>query len=91
LLLGFVHKAPELGLLAMVKALPFILPEAFPITVPLSFLVACLLTYGRFADDNEFTAFRMGGLHPWHAIAPAVALGGLLSRSAACCRSSACG
>ncbi len=79
LLLQFIHRAPDLGLLAMLKGMPFILPEAFPITVPLSFLVACLLTYGRFSDDNEFTAFRMGGLHPWHAIAPAVALGGILA------------
>jgi lipopolysaccharide export system permease protein len=79
LLLQFLHKAPQLGLMALVKGLPYVLPEAFPITLPLSFLVACLLTYGRFADDNEFTAFRMGGLHPWRAIAPAVALGAVLS------------
>ena len=79
LLLQFLHKAPQLGLLSLVRGLPYVLPEAFPITLPLSFLVACLLTYGRFADDNEFTAFRMGGVHPWHAIAPAVALGAVLS------------
>ena len=79
LLLQFLHQAPQLGLLALVRGLPFVLLEAFPITVPLSFLVACLLTYGRFADDNEFTAFRMGGLHPWTAVAPAVALGAVLA------------
>ncbi len=79
LLLQFLHRAPQLGLMALVKGLPYVLPEAFPITVPLSFLVACLLTYGRFADDNEFTAFRMGGLHPWHAVAPAIALGAVLA------------
>ncbi len=79
LMLQFLHKAPELGLIAVVRALPYVLPEAFPITLPLAFLVACLLAYGRFADDNEFTAFRMGGMHPWQAIVPAILLGAVLS------------
>ncbi len=79
LILQFLHKAPELGLVAMLQALPFVLPEAFPITLPLAFLVACLLSYGRFASDNEFTAFKMGGVHPWHAVAPAILIGIVLS------------
>ena len=56
--------------MAVLKASPTIAPMALPITVPLSFLVACLLTYGRFADENEFLALRMGGINPWHAISP---------------------
>lgn len=79
LILQFLHKAPELGLVAMLQALPYVLPEAFPITLPLAFLVACLLAYGRFASDNEFTALKMGGVHPWHAVAPAILIGAVLS------------
>ena len=79
LLLQFLHRAPQIGLIAIAKGLPYVLPVAFPITIPLAFLVACLLTYGRFADDNEFTALRMGGVHPWHAVAPAVVVGAVLS------------
>jgi len=79
LILQFLHKAPELGLVSMLQALPYVLPEAFPITLPLAFLIACLLAYGRFASDNEFTAFKMGGVHPWHAVAPAILIGAILS------------
>lgn len=79
LLLQFLHKYPELGALAAVSVAPWLLPVAFPITLPLSFLVACLLTYGRFSDDNEFLAMQMGGVHPWHAAAPAVATGAVLA------------
>ena len=73
MMLRFLHQLPDLGLLSVLQAAPYIAPAAFPITLPLSFLVACLLTYGRFSDDNEFLALQMGGIHPWHAAAPAMA------------------
>ncbi len=79
LLLQFVTSAPELGFGIVAQALLYILPEAFPITLPLSFLVACLLVYGRFSDDNEFLATRMGGIHPWHVVVPAVMVGAFLA------------
>ena len=79
MLLQYLHRYPELGLLSILRAAPYVMALAFPITLPLSFLVACLLTYGRFADDNEFLALQMGGIHPWHAAAPALAAAGLLT------------
>jgi lipopolysaccharide export LptBFGC system permease protein LptF len=79
LLLQFLHRYPELNLLTVMRAAPYIIPTAFPITLPLSFLVACLLTYGRFTDDNEFLALQMGGIHPWHAASPAIAVAGVLA------------
>lgn len=79
MLLQYLHKYPELGLLSILRAAPFVMAMAFPITLPLSFLVACLLTYGRFADDNEFLALQMGGIHPWNAVSPALAAAAVLA------------
>jgi lipopolysaccharide export LptBFGC system permease protein LptF len=82
LLLKFLRQYPEVGLVAALKAAPVLAPMTLPITLPLAFLVACLLTYGRFTDDNEYLAFRMGGIHPWHALSPTLVLGVLLSIAA---------
>jgi lipopolysaccharide export LptBFGC system permease protein LptF len=79
LMLQFLHKYPELDLFTVLRATPYIVPTAFPITLPISFLVACLMTYGRFTDDNEFLALQMGGIHPWHAASPAVAVAAVLA------------
>jgi len=78
LLLQYVHKY-QVNLLSVLQAAPYLIPVALPITLPVSFLVACLLTYGRFSDDNEFLALQMGGIHPWHAAAPAVATAAVLA------------
>jgi lipopolysaccharide export LptBFGC system permease protein LptF len=79
MLLKFLHSAAGLSLVAVLQGAPYLLPLALPLTAPFALLIACLLTYGRFADDNEFTALRMGGVHPWNAVAPAVCVGALLS------------
>jgi lipopolysaccharide export LptBFGC system permease protein LptF len=79
LMLQFLHRYPELDLFTVLRATPYIVPTAFPITLPLSFLVACLLTYGRFTDDNEFLALQMGGIRPWHAASPAIAVSAVLA------------
>lgn len=79
MLLQFLHKYQDLSLLSVLRAAPYIVPLAFPITLPLSFLIACLLTYGRFSDENEFLALQMGGIHPWHAATPALATAGVLA------------
>ena len=71
-MLQILQKFPELSIFALLQSVPLFLGLALPITVPLSFLIACLLSYGRFADDNEFLAFQMGGLSPRHAVAPAI-------------------
>jgi lipopolysaccharide export system permease protein len=71
-MLQVLHKYPELSVVALLQSVPLFLGLALPITVPLAFLIACLLSFGRFADDNEFLAFQMGGLSPRHAAAPAI-------------------
>lgn len=70
--LQILGKYPETSVVALFHAMPIFIGLALPVTTPLAFLMACLLSYGRFADDNEFLAFRMGGISPRHAISPAI-------------------
>lgn len=79
MLLQFLHKATHLDMTSVLAAAPYIVPLTFPITLPLAFLVACLLTYGRFSEDNEYLAAQMGGMHPWHVVAPAALAAACLS------------
>lgn len=72
MLLQTLQRYPDMSMLAVAELVPVLLIVVLPITMPMAFLVACLLSYGRFSDDNEFLAFQLGGLSPWHAIAPAV-------------------
>jgi lipopolysaccharide export LptBFGC system permease protein LptF len=78
-LLQILQRFPEVSVLALVQATPLFVGLALPVTVPLSFLMACLLTFGRFADDNEFLAFQMGGISPRHAMAPAICAAAVVS------------
>jgi len=73
LMLQTLQRYPELPVLGLLAAAPMYMALAMPVAVPMAFLVACLLTYGRFSDDNEFLAMQMGGVSPWHAVAPAIA------------------
>lgn len=70
--LQILGKYPETSIVALMRAVPIVVGLALPVTMPLAFLMACLLSYGRFADDNEFLAFQMGGLSPRHAVSPAI-------------------
>lgn len=78
-LLQILQRFPEVSVLALAQAVPLFLGLALPVTIPLSFLMACLLSYGRFADDNEFLAFQMGGVSPRHAMAPALCAAAFVS------------
>jgi lipopolysaccharide export system permease protein len=71
-LLQVLQKLPETSMLALLHAVPVLIGLVLPVAVPLAFLMACLLSYGRFSDDNEFVALQMGGLSPRHAVAPAI-------------------
>jgi lipopolysaccharide export system permease protein len=61
------------GLWLTTKMLIFMLPSTLTLTLPMSFLLAALLTYGRLAEHNEITAARASGLRPWSYMAMPVA------------------
>jgi lipopolysaccharide export LptBFGC system permease protein LptF len=45
--------------------LALLLPSTISITLPVSALLAALLTFGRFSETNEITAIRASGLTAW--------------------------
>jgi len=63
-----------LGVLFVMKVLPYALPSALPWTVPVSLLTACVISYGRLSSDNEVLAMNALGVHPVHLMAPAMML-----------------
>ena len=58
----------------LISFLPFLLANLLPYLLPLGFLLALVVTYGRLAADNEWTAIRMAGVHPIHMLLPALPL-----------------
>lgn len=81
-MLQFLERTPDVGLAFLVTALPLLVPVTLSLTLPLSFLVAALMTYGRLADDNEVIACRMAGIHPWVLVSPGIFAGTALSLAA---------
>jgi lipopolysaccharide export LptBFGC system permease protein LptF len=53
---------------------PLLIAGLIPYVMPLGFLLSVVVTYGRLAADNEWTAIRMSGHNPAHVWMPAVLL-----------------
>lgn len=51
------------------------IPETFPFTVPMSLIMAVVMTYGRLSHDNEITALRMAGYSLNSLIVPPLVVG----------------
>lgn len=54
-------------------------PHVLILTTPISFLLACLLTYGRLSEEHEIGAMRAGGFRFMDLVVPAVALAFMVS------------
>src|SRR5258708_23421996 len=53
------------GLWLTLKLLFLLLPSSLSLTIPMSTLLASLLTFGRLSESNEITAVRASGLAAW--------------------------
>lgn len=67
-----VHELSGVDIRAVLLLMPLLLANLMPYFLPLGYLLAVVVTYGRFAADNEWTATRMAGIHPWRLIVPAL-------------------
>lgn len=56
---------------------PLLVGNVIPYLVPVTLLVAVLLTYGRMAADGEEQAVRAAGIHPLRLLLPALIAGAL--------------
>jgi len=80
LLMGRIPRLTELvinkgvPLSQIVKLFGFLLPTFLSITVPLSFLLAILLAFGRLSADSEFIALKASGVSLYNLVKPVVAL-----------------
>ena len=46
----------------ILKFLIYYTPKLFPLVFPLSVLLSSIMTYGSFAENNEFTAMKSSGI-----------------------------
>jgi LPS export ABC transporter permease LptF len=56
----FLSKGVSLGLIAQLFVL--IIPNILTLTIPMAILFGALLSYGRFAEDNEITVMKATGI-----------------------------
>jgi len=49
------------------------------LAVPMTILAASLMAYGKFSEQNEYTAVRAAGVHPFRILRPSLVMALLLS------------
>jgi lipopolysaccharide export LptBFGC system permease protein LptF len=76
-----VHKLGGVNISALLGFLPLVAVGLVPYLVPMSFLLAVVSTFGRLAQDNEWTALRMAGIHPARTLIPGLLLASALALS----------
>jgi LPS export ABC transporter permease LptF len=67
-----INKGVELK--TMLLLFFYILPSILALTIPMSTLMATLITYGRLSADNELVALMASGISPIRIISPAIYL-----------------
>jgi lipopolysaccharide export system permease protein len=59
--------------------IPYILPDALRISIPVTLLLSATTVYGRMSGSNEIVAVKALGISPWVLIWPALAVAFLVS------------
>ncbi|MEQ8763968.1 MAG: LptF/LptG family permease [Planctomycetota bacterium] len=72
-------KAGAPDVVSFLRLVPLLMIQTSSVTVPMSLLVAVVVSYGRLASDNEMIGVLMGGIHPYWVLSPAILLGLCLS------------
>lgn len=79
---GIVKEGVNWGFVQVLRAIPLLLPETLPFTLPTCLLFATCLVYGRLSHDNEILALRASGIRIVQLVRPAVYVGLVLSVTA---------
>lgn len=74
-----VHRLAGVETAAIVLFIPLLMFGLVPYILPLGYLLATVVTFGRLAADKEWTAIRMAGIQPLWMVAPPLALALLCS------------
>jgi lipopolysaccharide export system permease protein len=77
LLAGLIQEATQKGLSPgqILVAIPLIIPNTLPFTIPATTLFATCVVYGRMSADNEVLVLRAAGVNIYHLLWPALILG----------------
>src|SRR6476661_5091335 len=77
LMAGIIAEASQQGLgpAQILAAIPLLIPNTLPYTIPTTTLFATCIVYGRLAADNEVLALKAAGINMVHVVWPAVFLG----------------
>ncbi len=68
-----------LGVMAILRLLPFVLPDSLRFAVPGAILLVATTVYGRMSSSNEIVAIKSLGIPPLKVLAPVLWLGAALS------------
>lgn len=68
-----------LGVLALLKAVPYMLPNALRFAIPGTMLFAVCSVYGRVSSSNELSALKAAGISPMTLIMPGLVMAIILS------------
>ncbi len=82
LLIGREAVENGLGILPILRMVPYILPQAMQFTVPGTMLLATTIVYGRVASSNEVVAVKSLGISPMAMLWPTFILATLVSLGA---------
>lgn len=74
-----VASVQGLTALHFLKTVPVFLAVSVDLVLPLSVLVAVVMTFGRLAADNEVDTLRASGISPWTLLVPGLVFGALSS------------
>jgi lipopolysaccharide export system permease protein len=77
LLAGLIQEASQKGYTAsqILMAIPFLVPNSLPFTIPATTLFATCVVYGRMSNDNEILVLKAAGVNILHLLKPAIILG----------------
>src|SRR5687767_8755736 len=77
LLAGLIQEATQKGLspTQIIMAIPLIIPNTLPFTIPATTLFATCVVYGRMSADSEVLVLRAAGVNIYHLLWPAIVLG----------------
>lgn len=92
IVVGVVREAAmqNLPMRHVVLLIPYILPDALRVAVPVTLLLAVSSVYSRMSSSNEVTALKSAGISPWSVVWPTLVVAFLVSLAAVWLNDVAC-